>query len=87
MERSRGVVQRKTGDLTAQDRLRPEAVVVHRPQDLERAEDKDPPPRFAHIVVKFMGANVDIRLELVLVVESKDIYVVTVHTRIRITPV
>ena len=68
-------------------KLSPEVVIIHKLQDLERAKDRDPPPRFAHIVVNFMGVSVDIRLELVLVVESKDIYAVTVHTRIRITPV
>ena len=68
-------------------RLSPEVAIIHKPQDLERAEDRDPPPHFAHIVVNFMGVSVDIRLELVLVVENKDIYAVTVHTPIRITPV
>ena len=79
-------VQRKTGDMIVRHRLRPEVAVVHRPQDMEGAKDRDPPHSLAHIVVNFIRVSVDIRLELVLAVESRDIYAVTVHIRIRRMP-
>ena len=70
----------------AQHRLSPEVATIHRPQDVERAEDRDPPRSFTHIVVNFIKVSADLRLELVLAVESRDIYAVTVHTHIRRTP-
>ena len=85
MEGSRGVDQIKIGDMTAQHRLRPEAAVVHRLQDLERVEDRDLPHHLAPTVVNFIGVSADLRPEHVLVVESRAIYDVTVHIRTRIT--
>ena len=69
----------------AQDRLRPEAVVVHRPQDQERVKDRDLPHHLAPTAVNFIGVSADLRPEHVLVVESRAIYAVTVHIRTRIT--
>ena len=69
--------------MTAQHRLRPEAAVVHRPQDLERVEDRDPLHHLAPTVVNLIGVSADLRPEHVLAVESRAIYNVTVHIRTR----
>ena len=69
--------------MIVQHRLRPEVAVVHRPQDLERVEDRDLPHHLAPTVVNFIGVSADLRPEHVLVVESRAIYAVTVHIRTR----
>ena len=63
MEGSRVSTQKRSGGIVPLHSHRPEETVVHRHQDVERAEDRDPMHsllRHVHIVVNLIRVSVDI---------------------------